>query len=211
MGRSRTSTATSAHLLQVREPPARRCFQAPGSLQRTAAVRRGRTRHKGRGPGAWAKCHSRRRATQERPRGHTFVRQSRAGRGPGGGRTGSPSQRGDALDFHAVQDRGLQRVRRRSALQRAHRARETGRRGRAHGNTTFDNVFVPPYNHLDTFLGQGTIGLEVQEQVPALLKSSSPTNGTGTTTDATSTTADHQRCMPSSLPAEAAGCSAASP
>ncbi|KAF4968511.1 hypothetical protein FSARC_4078 [Fusarium sarcochroum] len=36
----------------------------------------------------------------------------------------------------------------------------------------FDNVFVPPYDHPDTILGQGTLGLEIQEQMTEVLPSS---------------------------------------
>ncbi|KAI1387988.1 tryptophan synthase beta subunit-like PLP-dependent enzyme [Hypoxylon trugodes] len=36
-------------------------------------------------------------------------------------------------------------------------------------DTNFHNVFVPPYDHPDTILGQGTLGLELQNQAAEIL------------------------------------------
>lgn len=41
----------------------------------------------------------------------------------------------------------------------------------------FDNVFVPPYDHPDTILGQGTLGLELQEQAAEVLGEGQVLNG----------------------------------
>ena len=37
-------------------------------------------------------------------------------------------------------------------------------------DSQYDNVFVPPYDHPDTMLGQGTLGLELQEQAAEVLE-----------------------------------------
>ncbi|KAL2435299.1 Serine racemase [Exophiala dermatitidis] len=44
-------------------------------------------------------------------------------------------------------------------------------------DTSFDNVFIPPYDHPDTILGQGTIGLELQDQAQHLLPPGQRLNG----------------------------------
>ncbi|KAH8670924.1 threonine dehydratase catabolic [Xylariales sp. PMI_506] len=52
---------------------------------------------------------------------------------------------------------------------------------------------VPPYDHPDIVLGQGTVGLELQEDVAAMMEAgtpyaAAPSGGTGETTPTTSTT-----------------------
>jgi threonine dehydratase len=41
----------------------------------------------------------------------------------------------------------------------------------------YRNVFIPPYDHPDTLLGQGTLGLELQEQAVELLPDGSRLHG----------------------------------
>jgi threonine dehydratase len=41
----------------------------------------------------------------------------------------------------------------------------------------FNNVFIPPYDHPDTLLGQGTLGLELQSQAAELLAPGERLNG----------------------------------